>query len=285
MTSGTVGIRVGRGVAERGEARADAGADTRRDAGETYLSLIVPVWNGAAKLRETLHDVDAYLRRQPYVSEVVVVDDYSGPATVRVLRWWARGRADVTVLRNDRNLGKGRAVARGMLAARGRYRVFTDADLPYPLEAISSIVAALEAGSDVAIASRRLVRAPRPSPALSLAGRARLVMSRIFNLLVRGVLLPGVRDTQAGLKGFTAAAADLIFRQLTVDRFAFDVEALYIATRHGMRVAESPVCARDDHAGRDADGDRSTVRVARDAPRMAADVILVRWNAWCGRYR
>lgn len=261
-------------------AEAGRGAVHRWTTTGPYLSVVVPVWNGAATLATTLRSLDAFLRHQSYRAEIVVVDDHSDDATVRVLRHWARRRADVTVLRNDRNRGKGHAVARGMRVARGRYRVFTDADLAYPADSIATILEALEDGNDVAIATRRSTSVTSPSRRPGAAGRGRRVMSRAFNLLVQGLLLPGVADTQAGLKGFTTEAAELIFARLTVDRFAFDVEALYIAYRHGLRVLQAPVHVRAEEGGA-----TSTVRPVRDATHMAADVLRVRWSAWRGRYR
>src|SRR5205085_6751729 len=107
------------------------------------------------------------------------------------------------------------------------YTAFTDTDLAHPLGAIPPPGAAPEGGSGVALASRHLgARSAATTADGSPVARGRRVMSRSFNLLVRGLLLPGVSDTQAGLKGFRAGAAELVFERLTVDRFAFDVEAL-----------------------------------------------------------
>src|SRR2546427_7531019 len=105
----------------------------------------------------------------------------------------------------------------------------------------------------------------------------RHVMSRVFNRVVRLVLLPGILDTQAGLKGFTARAAELIFPRLTIAGFGFDVELLYIAKQHGLTVAQAAVHYRYDD-------EPSTVRFAADAVEMLEDLVKIRWNAWRGRY-
>ena len=243
-----------------------------------YLSLVVPAWNGADRLAATLAALSSFLAEQPYASELVVVDDASGPATRAALDGAARRLPALTVIHNARNRGKGYSVSRGMLAARGRYRVFTDADLAYPAAEVATILRQLEGGSDVAVACRvlpesRYVMSPTFFPYLF----TRHVMSRAFNAVVRATLLPGVLDTQAGLKGFTADAGALIFPRLTIGGFGFDVEALYVARRHRLRVAQTAVSFRYD-------AEPSTVRFAQHGARMLADVWKIRWNGLRRRY-
>jgi dolichyl-phosphate beta-glucosyltransferase len=210
-----------------------------------------------------------FLCQQDYTSEIILVDDGSATPVV------ADG---VMVLRNETNRGKGFSVARGMLAAHGTYRVFTDADLAYPPSQINTVLAALGGGADVAVACRvlpesRYIMSPAFFPYLF----TRHLLSRALNLGVRLTLVGGVRDTQAGLKGFAAAAADAVFTRLTVTGFAFDVEALVIARRRGLVIREIPVEFRYDD-------EPTTVRLIQDAARMTRDLITVRWNAMRGRY-
>jgi glycosyltransferase involved in cell wall biosynthesis len=243
-----------------------------------YLSLVVPAWNGADRLAATLATLSSFLAEQPYASELVVVDDASGPATRAALDGAARRLPALTVIHNARNRGKGYSVSRGMLAARGRYRVFTDADLAYPAEEVAKILGRLEAGSDVAVACRvlpesRYMMSPSFFPYLF----TRHVLSRAFNAVVRTTLLPGVLDTQAGLKGYTAAAAAVIFPRLTILGFGFDVEALYVARRHRFRVTQTAVSFRYD-------AEPSTVHFARDAVRLLLDLWRIAWNGLRRRY-
>lgn len=216
-----------------------------------YLSVVVPVWNGAEQLSRTLYALHHLLASEPYSTELIVVDDCSGPEAVHAIQAFRddvrHGDARVQVVRNDDNRGKGYSVKRGMLAATGALRVFIDADLAYPPEEIDAIVDALEKGSDVAIGCRllpgsRYVMSPTFFPYLF----TRHLMSRTYNSLVRRLLVKQVLDSQAGLKGFTRAAAELIFPRLTIQRFGFDVECLYIAERHGQRLAQVPVTFRYD---------------------------------------
>ena len=247
-----------------------------------HLSVVVPVRDGAGRLPENLRSLDDFLCRQAFPCELVLVDDASGPEAARVLAEFA-GRGGgagggVTLLRNETNRGKGYSVARGMLAARGAHRVFTDADLAYPAPEIAKILRALETGADVAIACRVLPESRYlMSPSFFHYLYTRHVMSRVFNRVVRMLLLPGVLDTQAGLKGFTAAASEIVFRRLTVGGFGFDVEALYVARKHRLRVTQVAVDFRYDE-------EPSTVRFVADAGGMLRDLARIRTNDWRGRY-
>ncbi|HWZ27429.1 MAG TPA: glycosyltransferase [Gemmatimonadales bacterium] len=242
------------------------------------ISLIVPVRNGADFLPGTLTSAADFLDRQE-CSEVVLVDDGSEPRAAALLQSFASCTERVTLLVNSPNQGKGAAVARGMLAARGRYRVFTDADLAYPLDQVATITAALDRGYDLAIACRVLPESRYlMSPSFFHYLYTRHLLSRVYNTAVRWSLLPGILDSQAGLKGFTARAAEVVFPRLSIHRFGFDVEALFIARRHGLRTAQVPVSFRYD-------SEPTTVRFARDGRTLLTDLARVRWNDLRGRYR
>ena len=242
------------------------------------MSLILPTRIGAGRLDRTLADLAEWLPRQS-CAELIIVDDGSEPRAATRMREFAVSTRGVTLLKNDRNRGKGFAVARGMLASRGRYRVFTDADLAYPLEEVSEVVRHLESGSDVVVACRVLPESRYDiSPSFFRYLYTRHLISRAFNWVVRHVLLDGIRDTQAGLKGFTARAADLLFRRQTVQGFGFDVELLCIARDHGLRVTQMAVHYRYDH-------EPSTLRFTRDAIDMLRDLGRIEWNRMRGRYR
>lgn len=242
------------------------------------LSLIVPVFNGSERLPATLAQLRDFLCIREYAWELILVDDCSAPDTAVQLEEFARGMPHVTVLRNERNHGKGFSVRRGMLAARGQYRVFTDADLAYPAAEVEKIRAALADGADVAVACRVLPESRYlMSPSFFSYLYTRHVMSRAFNALVRLTLIPDVLDSQAGLKGFSARAADEIFERVTTPRFGFDVEALYIARKRGFRVRQIPVFFRYDD-------EPTTVRLAKDALEMARDLVRIRANDWRHRY-
>ncbi len=242
------------------------------------MTLVVPSYNATDRLRASLVEVTAFLCAQPYDSELCLVDDGSAEPAAGVMREFAASHPGVTLLRNDSNEGKGASVRRGMLAARGRYRVFMDADVAYPPTEINKILRDLEAGADVAIACR-VLRDSRylMSPTFFHYLYTRHVMSRAFNVMVRAVLLDGVLDSQAGLKGFTANAAQVVFSRLTIPRFGFDVEALYVAQKQGLSVRQTAVHFRYDD-------EPTTVRFVKTAFTMAGDLARVKRSDWRGRY-
>jgi dolichyl-phosphate beta-glucosyltransferase len=243
------------------------------------LSLVIPVFNAADQLPATLDAVDGFFARHPASLEVLFVDDHSTElATGGLLEDYVRQRPFARVLRNSANRGKGFSVARGMLAARGRHRVFTDVDLAYPLDQVPRIVAELERGADLAIACRVLPESRYlMSPSFFHYLYTRHLMSRAFNRVVQTFLLPGILDTQAGLKGFTAEAARLCFSRTTIPGFGFDIECLYIAQAHGLSIRQTAVHFRYDD-------EPTTVRFARDSNRMLQDIWKVKTNAWRGQY-
>jgi dolichyl-phosphate beta-glucosyltransferase len=243
------------------------------------LSLVIPVYNAADQLPATLEAVETFASRYPASLEVLFVDDHSTEVeTQRLLADFARRQPYARVLRNAVNRGKGFSVTRGMVAARGRYRVFTDVDLAYPLDQVYRIVGELEAGSDIAIACRVLKESRYlMSPSFFHYLYTRHLMSRAFNRVVQAFLLPGILDTQAGLKGFTAEAASLCFSRTTIPGFGFDIECLYIAQRHELTIKQTAVNFRYDD-------EPTTVRFARDSNRMLQDIWKVKTNAWRGQY-
>jgi dolichyl-phosphate beta-glucosyltransferase len=243
------------------------------------LSLVIPVYNAADQLPATLDAVDAFATLYPGVVEVLFVDDHSTEVeTQLILEDFTRQRGYARLLRNSVNRGKGFSVTRGMLAARGRHRVFTDVDLAYPLDEVHKIVRELNAGSDVAIACRVLPESRYlMSPSFFHYLYTRHLMSRAFNRVVQWFILPGIIDTQAGLKGFTAEAAQLCFSRTTIPGFGFDIECLYVAQQHGLAIKQTAVNFRYDD-------EPTTVRFARDSNRMLQDIWKVKRNAWRGQY-
>lgn len=200
------------------------------------LSLVIPAYDEEARLPASLREIAAYLASRPALStEVLVVDDGSRDATAARAEEEAKSLGlSLRVLRLPENRGKGAAVRAGALAAAGASVLVTDADLSAPIAEWEKLAAA---DAPVAIGSRaldrRLIRVRQPL--------ARELMGRLFNVFVRAVALPGIRDTQCGFKLFSRAAARDVFSRATVDRFAWDVEALLLARRLGHRVAEVPV--------------------------------------------
>lgn len=242
------------------------------------LSIVIPTWNGGMRLQETLQHLDEFRQELTGPTQIVIVDDCSEPETARIAADFVRDDEFSVLLRNSRNRGKGYAVARGMREASGHYRLFVDSDLAYPSSQIAKLVSALEAGSDVAIACRVMEESRYVmSPTFFHYLYTRHLMSRAFNRLAQRVLLPGILDTQAGLKAFTAAAAQVIFSRQTLSGFGFDLECLFIARLHGLRIKQVPV----DFYYR---SEPSTISFVKHGTEMLLDLLRVRWNARKGVY-
>lgn len=233
------------------------------------LSVVIPAYNEALRLPGTLRRLREYFGGKGRAVEIVIADDGSRDATADVAR--EAGGPGVVVLTGGANRGKGHAVRRGMLAASGALRLMTDADLSTPVEELETLEARLAQGFDVVIASRAVAgaRIEVRQPFFREAA------GRLFNGLVRVVAVPGIEDTQCGFKLFTAAAAEACFTPARLDGFSFDVEALFIARKRGLRIAEVPVVWRNDVATR--------VSAAGGAAAFA-DLLRIRLNDLRGRY-
>lgn len=243
-----------------------------------HLSIVIPTWNGGDQLRATLDHLRDFREGLHFTTEIVIVDDCSEPSSARVVEEFAENNETTVVFRNETNRGKGHAVTRGMLNATGTYRVFVDSDLAYPSGQIVKMLRSLESGSDVVIACRVLPESRYiMSPTFFHYLYTRHLMSRLFNRLAQIVLLPGILDTQAGLKGFSAKAAQTIFSRQTLCGFGFDLELLYIARKHNFRIEQMPV---DFHYS----DEPSTISFVQHGAEMLMDLIRVRRNGTRGIY-
>jgi dolichyl-phosphate beta-glucosyltransferase len=228
-----------------------------------YLSVVIPAYNEAGRIRATLIRVREYLVSRDYTSEVVVVDDGSNDNTASIAEEELRSFPSV-VLRYTPNHGKGYAVRYGMLRARGRYILFSDADLATPIEEVEKLFTAVRDGAEIAIGSRDV-------PGAKLVRRQSIIREfggKLFNRCVQVFAVPGIHDTQCGFKLFTSDAARRVFGLCTIDNFSFDVEVLFVARRLGYRIAEVPVTWRHQEG--------SKVRLWRDGPRMLRTLIRIR---------
>jgi dolichyl-phosphate beta-glucosyltransferase len=205
------------------------------------LSLVLPAYNEASRLALTLQQLVVYGQQLPYSWELLLVDDGSTDTTVSIAEGF-ESELPLRIVRLPANCGKGWAVRAGMLVAIGEICAFLDADLATPPTEINKLIAAIEAGADVAIGSRiqtngvdlRLTgKKPQPLP--------RRVLGKLFRLMATRPFLGNIRDSQCGAKAFTANAAQKLFPDQHIHRWSFDIELLFLAKKFKLKVVEVPV--------------------------------------------
>jgi dolichyl-phosphate beta-glucosyltransferase len=213
-------------------------------AADVRLSVVIPAFNEALRLPRTLSDVLAYLARQPYRAEIVIVDDGSTDDTARLVREWPAAGAALRLLAHPdgRNHGKGATVRRGMAAAVGQYRLFMDADNSTTIDHLDAFWPWTEQGYDVVIASRDI----RGAKVVIHQPWYKELGGKVGNLIIRLLAVRGIADTQAGFKMFSARCIEAILPRLTIDRWGFDVELLVAARCNGFQVKELPIVWRND---------------------------------------
>ena len=235
---------------------------------EPSLSIVIPAYNEEAVIKNTLDRAGKYLegRYPPY--EIIVVCDGCKDNTARLAEEAGKANHRIRVLDRKTNMGKGFSVRQGCLEAKGKYIIFTDADLSTPIDEIEKLLKWLEEGYDIAIGSRGLsesdiqIRQPW----------YRETMGKIFNLFVQAIAIRGISDTQCGFKGFKRDVAKDVFKRQTINGFGFDVELLYIARRLGYSIKEVPVRWLNRQASR--------VNPLVHPIQMLFDLIKIRIGGW-----
>jgi dolichyl-phosphate beta-glucosyltransferase len=236
---------------------------------EPQLSLIFPCYNEEGRLPASLARVEEYLEARGISYEILVVDDGSADRTVAVAEAAAARNPRIELLRYEQNQGKGFAVAYGAMRARGRWVLCSDADLSTPIEELERLAPLLEQGYDVVIGSRAL----KESNLKVHQPWWRERVGRLVNLCIRGLSGLEFPDTQCGFKLFSRGAAHAIFRNLTVKRWMFDVEALILAQKLGYRAIDVPVTWINSGESR--------VKLSH-APNVFGELLHIRWY-WLAR--
>lgn len=235
-----------------------------------FLSIVIPAHNEEKRLPQTLGQIFAFLEKQSYEAEVIIVENGSSDRTPELAQEFASQHKNLIVIREEQR-GKGNAVRRGVLEARGEYRFICDADLSMPINEVQKFLPTVLSDFDIAIGSREAPGAIRfNEPAYRHWG------GRAINLVIQLLILPGLNDTQCGFKCFRAEIAENLFRQQTLTGWSFDIELLYLARRKHLRIKEIPIQWYFD-----AD---SKVNAIRDALHMIGDIFRIHMNALRGRY-
>lgn len=236
------------------------------------ISVIFPAYNEEARLEATLRETAEYFRMTGEDVELIAVDDGSRDGTSPLVHRLADEYSNLRLIRLAANRGKGHAVRTGVLNARGELVLFADADGATPISEVERLKRAIAEGADVAIGSRAAASS-------SVEVRAKLyrrIIGRAFHMLVSGLTVKGILDTQCGFKMFRSAVAHDLFSRMRIDGFSFDVEVLLMAQRQGLQIAEVPV-NWEHKAG-------SRVNLVTDSFKMAIDLFVIRGHAIRGRY-
>jgi glycosyltransferase involved in cell wall biosynthesis len=236
------------------------------------LSIVIPAYNEAARLENTLVRVVGCIEARRWDAEVLVVDDGSTDETPDIVQHWMQKHSYVHLVLNPGNRGKGFSVRNGLLQAAGEIVMFTDADLSAPIEEAQYLIEAIEQGADIAIGSRWLDR-QRQTIHQPLYRR---FFGRCFNWVTRKVMGLPYKDTQCGFKAFRREVAQTVFRLQTIERWGFDPELLFIARKLKYKIVEVPVTWGHD--------ERSRISYLKDGMKMLEDMATIRANFVRGRY-
>ncbi|MDD5489518.1 MAG: glycosyltransferase family 2 protein [Candidatus Moranbacteria bacterium] len=237
------------------------------------ISVVVPCYNEEKTIQKNLARIFNYLKDHWEVFEIIVVNDGSSDGTLKEVKK-IQEDLHLRIIDNRINRGKGKVVKQGILESSCELVMFLDADLGIPIEELQKFVSEFENGCDIVIASRFVpgLRIVRPVP------WHRQIMEKIFRLLRMAITNNwNVKDTQCGFKVFRRKAAMDIFPRVTVGRFAFDAEVIFIAGKLKYRIKELPISLQNPP--------NSHVRLFRDPLNMTLDLLRIKANDWRGKYK
>ena len=238
---------------------------------EIFLSVVIPAYNEAERLPHTLSATKAYLEKQNYTWEIAVVDDGSKDKTADLVRSASVVDSRIHLLQYGNNRGKGYAVRYGMTHVTGKYRLFMDADNSTTIDHFAKFLPIFDDGYDAVIGSRDT----KGAEIAVHQPKWKELLGDLGNIWIQFWAIPGIKDTQAGFKVFTAKAADDVFKRLTIDRWGFDVEALAVARWLGYKISEQPIRWVND----------PNSKVSTSAYiEVLQEVVQVRLNKWKGVY-
>ena len=242
----------------------------RMNAETPYLSVIIPAYNEQTRIADSLYIIKEYLAKQAFRSEIIVVDDGSNDLTTEIVKFIdIYGKEQLehdegTLIENQKNVGKGYSIAKGMLRASGDIVLFLDADHSTHIGQVEKLIPYFDLGFDVVIGSRNM-----KTSIVEKRPWYRELMSQLFNLTARLISIDGIRDTQCGFKAYRRHAAHNIAKQQRIYGFGFDVEHLYIAQKSGFKIKE--VAIEWKHS------EGSKVDPIRDSLMMFVDLVRIRW--------
>lgn len=236
------------------------------------LSVIIPAYNEEHRIGKTLSAVSAFLQKQTYSTEILVINDGSKDKTAQIVSEYAKKIPNLILVDNQENHGKGWVTKQGMLKATGDVRLFMDADNSTVVDEVAKMLPYFEQGYGLVVGSRRIAG----SEIAVKQPWIRDFLGGVFRLIVHTLVPVGVTDSQCGFKAFTRNATEAIFPQQTIYRWAFDVEILALARRAKFKIKEVPVKWVNDS--------ESHVKFS-GMVKMLFEVIQIRLNLWTGKYK
>ena len=201
------------------------------------ISIVVPAYNEEKRIKRTLNKIYDYFEKSRLQFEIIIVDDGSKDDMEKVVKEFAQTHSEVKLIKYEKNKGKGAAVKTGVLASKGNLVLFSDADLSTPIEEFEKLKQAIDKGYDIAIGSRGL-----PESRIFIhQSKSREFSGKLFNFFIRIFIKLPFEDTQCGFKLFKHNVTEQIFPQLTIFRFVFDVEILWLARKFNYKIKEVPI--------------------------------------------
>lgn len=226
------------------------------------LSLIITVYNAASFIEDSLAKIIVWQAQCGFEVEVIIVNDGSSDNSEVIILDFIDNHQAFKLISYSKNKGKGYAVKQGILRARGAYKIFTDADIPYGINSIETVLEYLnQTDVDVCVGNRK----DDASDYHLKSSFLRALSSKVFTFFISNVVISGLGDTQCGLKGFTEKAANQLFSKLHINGFAFDVETLYLCYKYGFRIKRIPVKFQGNSI--------STINLASSSVKMLLDVL------------
>lgn len=242
---------------------------------EIYLSVIIPTYNEEKRLPNTLLEMDKFFSSKNYSYEIIVADDGSKDKTKEIAENFVKMIKNLKISGESSNHGKGYAVRKGMLEAKGQYRLFADADNSTPIQEIDLLLPAFEEGFDIAIGSR--MKGGREKNIKIEQPWYRILIAKLGHIAISFLAVSGIADTQCGFKCFSKESVEYIFKRTRINRWGFDIEALAIAQKKGYKIKEVPVSWYNSADSR--------VRPIKGAITTLGELIKIKWNLITGKYK
>ena len=236
-----------------------------------YLSVAIPAYNEEKRIKKTLLEVDKFLSAQNYAYEIIVADDGSSDGTVDLIKNLSKDIKNLRVIGNKENHGKGYVVRQGLMEAKGKYRLFMDADNATTVNQVQNLLPFFKESYDVVIGNRDL----KESQIKKHQPFYKEMLGDMGNFLIQILAVPGIKDTQCGFKCFSAKFVEEVFPKLKIDRWGFDIEILALAKKYGYKIKTVPVVWIND--------EESKVSIGGYVNTLK-ELFQIKWNMMKGEY-